>query len=285
MMFKGLAVAILLTAAPSIAAPQAPPPRVVATIGPLHGLVAAVMDGLGKPALLMKDGGSPHNYALRPSGARALHRAQVIFWIGPALEAFLVRPLKTLGQGARAVALMDAEGITLRGTNAHIWLDPGNARAMVTAMANTLAALDPARAAAYRANGARTLERIDALDKELDKTLAPFRGRPYVVFHDAYRYFQHRYRVPHAAALTRHPERPPGARKLSRVRQIMIRTNVRCAFAEPGTSPALMTALVRGTRASMATLDPLGAALTPGRDTWFTLMRYLAGALTGCLNN
>ncbi len=272
------AAALALTASPVAAAP-----KVVATIGPLHGLAASVMAGLGTPELLVKGRASPHTHALRPSGARALHRARVIFWIGPVLEAFLVRPLKTLGPGARAVALTDAKGITRINTDPHIWLDPGNARAMVIAMADTLAELDPTQAAAYRANAGRTIQRIDALDRELDAALVPVRGLPYVVFHDAYRYFQRHYRVPHQAALTRHPGRAPGARRLSRVRRTMIEAGVSCGFVEPGFTPALMATLVRGTKARIATLDPLGAALPPGPEFWFTLMRNLASALTGCL--
>lgn len=284
-MFMGLPTGVALTLAVvlTVTAPTLAAPRVVATIVPLHGLAAAVMDGVATPELLLKRGASPHAYALRPSDARALHRARVIFWIGPALETFLVRPLGTLGRGARVVALADAPGITRIGTDPHIWLDPANARVIVTAMAETLAAVNPAHAAAYRANAGRTNRRIRALDHELNAALGPVRGLTYVVFHDAYQYFQRRYRVPHAAALTVSPERAPGARRLRQVRRTLTRGGVRCAFAEPGMTPAVMQTLVRGTKARIATLDPLGVGLAPGPGAWFALMRGLAKSLVACL--
>jgi len=75
-------------------------------------------------------------------------------------------------------------------TDPHLWLDPRNAVAMTQAIAVTLARIDPAHAGAYRANAAREIAMLKVLDKELAAALAPIRGRPYLVFHDAYHYFE-----------------------------------------------------------------------------------------------
>lgn len=88
-------------------------PAVVASIKPVHSLVAAIMDGVGEPALLVGGGGSPHTYALRPSDAAALQDADAVFWIGEELETFLEGPLESLPQHATVVELAEAPGLTL----------------------------------------------------------------------------------------------------------------------------------------------------------------------------
>src|SRR5690554_6934761 len=86
---------------------------VVASFKPIHSLVAGVMAGLGEPDLLVTGAASPHDYTMRPSDAAALQKARLVFWTGPGLEAFLVRPLETLAGDATVVELSQAEGIRL----------------------------------------------------------------------------------------------------------------------------------------------------------------------------
>lgn len=97
---------LLVTASPSWAT-ESPVPQVVVSIKPLHSLVAGVMQGVGKPELLVKSGGSPHGYVLRPSEAQVLSRAQLIVWVGHELESFLEKPLATLGHKARQLELSE----------------------------------------------------------------------------------------------------------------------------------------------------------------------------------
>jgi zinc transport system substrate-binding protein len=87
--------------------------NVVASIKPVHSLVAGVMDGVGEPALLVKGASSPHGYSLRPSDARALDQAQVVFWIGENLETYLTKPLQALSAAAHVVPLSEVEGVRL----------------------------------------------------------------------------------------------------------------------------------------------------------------------------
>ena len=86
---------------------------VVTSIKPVHSLVSAVMDGVAAPTLLVRGAGSAHTYSLRPSDARALEEAPLVFWVGPGLETFLRGPLDTLASGARVVALADAPELEL----------------------------------------------------------------------------------------------------------------------------------------------------------------------------
>ncbi|MBI4183457.1 MAG: zinc ABC transporter substrate-binding protein [Proteobacteria bacterium] len=306
----------------------ADPPKVVATIKPIHSLIAGVMEGVGVPDLLLDGPASPHAYALKPSDARKLAAAEVVFWVDKGLEAFLAKALGALAPKARVVALSEEPGVALldareggaweehedehekkhgdsrahepesgkatalapesqghghSAVDMHIWLDPENAKAIVGAAVATLAAVDPANASRYRANGARLAARLDALDRALGVRLATLRDRPYVVFHDAYQYFERRYDLNAIGSITVSPERSPGAKRLSELRGKILDLKAACVFSEPQFEPKLVGTIVAGTGARTGVLDPLGAALSPGPDSYFLLMEGLARGLADCL--
>lgn len=100
------AAAVLATCLPALALEG-----VVASIKPVHSLVAAVMEGAGEPALIVRGGGSEHAHSLRPSDAQALERATIVFRIGDRMETFLNAPLETLAINARVISLEDTPGL------------------------------------------------------------------------------------------------------------------------------------------------------------------------------
>ncbi len=100
----------ILAATVFCGAANADVPDVVTDILPVQSLAAQVMDGLGTPDVLLRPGASPHGYALRPTEARALQEAELVFWVGPALTPWLTGPLETLSGEALHVALLDAAG-------------------------------------------------------------------------------------------------------------------------------------------------------------------------------
>lgn len=165
----------------------------------------------------------------------------------------------------------------------HVWLDPDNARSMVDAIVETLSAVDSRHAAAYADNGERLKARIRALDAELREILAPVSQRPYIVFHDAYQYFERHYGLSPVGAVTVSPERRPGARRLVEIRRRIENIDAACVFAEPQFNPDMVRAVTRGTGARRGILDPLGAELDPGADLYFRLMKKMAAALRDCL--
>ena len=299
-------------------------PRVAASIKPIHSLVAGVMKGAGEPVLIVRGGASPHTYSLRPSGMRALQSARLVFWVGGELEVFLRKPLASLSGGARAVALSRAKGMFLlsggrdragdhhdehaggkghgHGGNKaheaedahghgdhgeadmHIWLDPVNARRMVGVIEAELSRADEGRAALYRANALRLKRKLEALESEIRALLKPVAGVPYIVFHDAYRYFESRFGLSPLGSLTLSPERSPGAKRLAAIRRKIRALGARCVFAEPQFTPRLVETVAAGSGARVGELDPLGADLTAGEEMYFSLMRGLASSLTNCLS-
>ncbi|MGH6620132.1 MAG: zinc ABC transporter substrate-binding protein ZnuA [Alphaproteobacteria bacterium] len=310
----------------SLSAPARAEVQVVASIIPVHSLISGVMEGVGKPHLLVPAGASLHTFALRPSDARRLEQAQAVFWVGPTLETFLDRPLKALARKAEVVALAGADGVKQlpfreggpwdehadgdepgkhgeksrsdtghaqehghdhghahHGTDGHIWLDPKNAIAMTRTIAKELGHVDPANKARYEANAAGIAARIEELDKELAAELAPLKGERYIVFHDAYQYFEARYGLTPAGSITVSPETSPGAKRITEIRTRVLKDRATCVFSEPQFEPRLVASLVQGTQAKTAALDPEGATVDPGPEAYFDIMRKLARSLTGCL--
>jgi len=167
----------------------------------------------------------------------------------------------------------------------HIWLDPHNAMAMARAISAALEAVDPAHQDRYRHNTAVLLERLRALDQELTTQLAPVRNKPYLVFHDAYHYFEQRYGLSVVGSLTVSPEQKPGARRIKEIRDRIGDNRVLCVFSEPQFDSALVNTLLEDTSVKRGVLDPLGTDLAAGTDAYFQLLRNLAASLTGCLGS
>jgi len=318
----------LLMATALVAALSIPPAMamdgVVASIKPIHSLVAAVMEGTGNPELVVKGAASPHTYTMRPSEAGMLEDAKVIFWVGEGVETFLEKPLETLAGGAKVVKLSEIPGMTLldmreggtfevhnhgeeeheheheaeeaghdhdeghadhdHGKDMHVWLDPENARLMVHQIAATLAEADPENAALYEKNAAALDERFDELTAEIQKTVEPVRGQPFVVFHDAYHYFENRFGVEAAGSITVSPEQMPSAQRLEEIRDKVAELKAACVFAEPQFDPKFANVVIEGTNASTGVLDPEGASLEEGPELYFTLVGNLAKSLADCLS-
>lgn len=282
----------LLVAPPVFAAPQ-----VVVSLKPMHSLVASVMEGVGEPVLLVKSGASPHNYALRPSEARALKSAQLIVWVGEGLETFLRKPLSTLGNKARILVLSEALESKLLPTRSagewsrtatdhdhgnkdlHLWLNPVLAGDIVRVTTEALSDLDPENATRYAANAEKTLVKLHRLDIELTSELGPVKAVPYVVFHDAYQYLEKHFGLGAMAAITLSPERAPGLLRLREIREAIAEHKARCVFAEPQFEPKVIKLLTKGMPLSTAVLDPLGSQVPEGPEAYFTLMRELSASL------
>lgn len=281
-------------------------PSVVASIMPVHSLVAGVMDGVSTPDLLLPKASSPHDFALRPSDAKKLNEADVVFWIGPALEGFMEKTLLVNPTNpGKSVTLIDLATVRLLPREGgvwekhdhdgehehermvidpHIWLDPVNAQAMVTAIENALIKVDAVHAMQYQNNAATLRKKLQALDEELATLLANDKKTPFIVFHDAFQYFEKRYGLNGAGAITVNPEQKPSAKRLNELRARVQKSGVRCIFAEPQFNDGLINSIVEGSQAKRGTLDPLGADETTGQDAYFLMMRHLAQTAHLCLD-
>ena len=166
----------------------------------------------------------------------------------------------------------------------HVWLDPINAKAIVHEIEEALVKADPKNAQKYEANADRISGEMDQLVKELRAQLQPVQDKGFIVFHDAYQYFEQRFGVSAIGSITVSPEVMPGAERVSVLRNKIKDLKATCVFSEPQFEPKLVTTLVEGTGARTGVLDPLGASLTKGPDLYFQLVREMARSLKECLS-
>ncbi len=308
--FRLLLVAIAAWAASAVWAQAEVDAKILATIKPVHALVAQVMGATGSPQLLVGGSASPHAYVMKPSDAKKLAVAEVVFRMSAEVEPFTIKAAKSLPAATVLVTLQQAPGVVtlpLREGGAfedhtheaahahvhtdadggevdgHVWLDPANAKAMLDQIAETLGRRTPASAALYRANAASAKAGIDALASDLERELSPLAGKPYIVFHDAYQYFEKRFGLSVAGSITVNPEIPPSGKRLSALRAKITKSGATCVFGEPNFDAKVIATITEGTAARTGTLDPEGAGLQPGPALYDTLMRNLAASVKACL--
>jgi zinc transport system substrate-binding protein len=285
--------------------------RVVVTSKPIHSLVSAVMGKLGQPTLLVSGTASPHTYAMKPSDAKAVNAAQLFFRVSEDLEPFTAKLVKSLSASVRVETLADAAGLKRlekreggafeehaghaghghKGhqvkagaeIDTHLWLDPDNAGVMITRIARVLSEVDPVNAAQYAANASAQVEKHKALAADLRRELTPIAGRQFIVFHDAYQYFEAWAGLSAAGSVTTNPEVQPTGKRLSSLRAKIKAAGVTCVFAEPQFQPKVIAAVTEGLAVRTGTLDPEGTTLEPGAELYDQLMRKLAAELVKCL--
>jgi zinc transport system substrate-binding protein len=277
-------------------------PQVVVSIKPLHSLVAGVMSGVGEPALIIDGTASPHRYRLKPSQAKALSDADLIFWIGPELETFMRKPIEQLAKDATSVALIELDAIEKLDvredhgnasheghdhgeTDPHIWLDPDNAAIMVNAISAALSARDTANAKRYAKNASGLTKRLTDLAKETEAATDAIKGRPFLVFHDSYQYFEKRFGLRSLGAILNRPDVPASAKRISDVRSLLqSQSDSTCVFTEPQFNEGLAVAVAPTGNSTIDTLDPLGSAVPAGPDHYIKTVVAIRDTLVGCLN-
>ena len=311
--------------------------KVVASIKPIHSLVSYLMDGVGKPDLIVDGYASPHGFALKPSHAKMLQNADLIFWVGEDLENFLEKPLNSIAKKAEKIELIEIKGLTklkFRERNIfdehddhghddhakkeddhddhdhdkeghkeddhddhdhdeheheghahgeydpHIWLDPMNAKVILSEMAEHLIENDQKNEAKYKANLKKAHKDLDKLTKKVKSELnKDFKS---IVFHDAYQYFEKRFDVNVLGAFTVNTDVMPGAEQLAEIREIIEHDKVSCVFSEPQFNPDIIKAVAKDMNIQTGVIDPLGATLNPGKDLYFDLITNMSKSFKGC---
>ena len=168
--------------------------------------------------------------------------------------------------------------------NTHIWLDPVNAKAMVHEIEEALVEADPTNAEKYEANAEAVMVRLDALTAEITDKIEPVKDKGFIVFHDAYQNFEHRFGLTALGSITISPEVSPGARRVKEMRAKVQGLGATCVFSEPQFEPKVVATVTEGTSAKIGVLDPLGASLQDGPELYFELIRNLAASFRTCLS-
>ena len=296
--------------------------KVVASIKPIHSLASYLMVGIGKPNLIVDGYASPHGFAMKPSHAKMLQEADIIFWVGEDLENFLVKPLSSIAKKAEKIELMEIKGLeVLKFRERNIFDDhdhddhghddhgkkeddhddhghddhEGHAHGKF----DPHIWLDPVNAKVILKEMAEHLIENDEKNseiykknlakalKDIDKLIKDAKSEldksiASIVFHDAYQYFEERFNVNILGAFTVNTDVMPGAEQLAQIREIIEHDKVACVFSEPQFNPDIIKAVAKDMDIKTGVVDPVGATLNPGKDLYFDLIKNMSASFKNC---
>ncbi|EOI1370745.1 zinc ABC transporter substrate-binding protein ZnuA [Serratia sp. Lou2A] len=304
---RTLLASALLMAGPLSSASAA----VVTSIRPLGFIASAIADGVTPTEVLLPDGASPHDFALRPSDIQRLRSADLVLWVGPDMEAFLNKALVPIS-ATRKLAISELPAVKpllMKGEddddhdhageahnhadddhghhhgeyNMHVWLSPEIAKVTAIAIHDRLLELMPQNKDKLDANLRQFENLLTQTDKNVGNMLTPVQGKGYFVFHDAYGYFEKHYGLSPLGHFTVNPEIQPGAQRLHQIRTQLVEQKAVCVFAEPQFRPAVINAVAKGTKVRSGTLDPLGIGIALGKDSYGKFLNQLSNQYVSCL--
>ena len=292
---------------------------IITTIKPIDSLVSAVVGDTGKTIPLIPSETSPHEFRLKPSDARALQNGNIIFYISPHLETSIVKVFETLPKNIKIINLMEETGIehlSIRDNEAwelhdhhddkkhddhdkhaqkdehddhkskddvHIWLDPENAIKIIKKVNTELSFFFPENAKIYDKNATKIINKIKSLKKQLKKELLPIKEKPYIVFHDAYQYFEKTFGLNAVGSIALEDDIASSPKQISFIKNKIIKSKASCVFQEPQFDNKLVKTVIEGTQAKIGTLDPLGFGIKEKEDFYLQLLRNMSKNLKECL--
>lgn len=293
---------------------------VVTSVRPLGFIAAAIADGVLPTEVLLPDGASPHDYALRPSDVQRLQSADLVIWVGPDMETFLTKSMSQRAENQQIVLTTlpgiknalekeagehedehhdeddhdhgqdDSQHVDNHEEhhhhgeyNMHIWLSPEMAKQTAVAIHAKLLELMPQKKDKLDANLLYFTDKLAQTEEKVVNMLAPVKGNGYFVFHDAYGYFEKRFGLSPLGYFTINPAIQPGAQRLHQIRTQLVEHKAQCVFAEPQFRPAVINAVVKGTEVRVGVLDPLGSNIALGKDSYADFLLQLSDQYNRCL--
>ena len=312
-LFPALALPMIL----SSGVLKADVPNVVADIAPVHSLVSMVMKGIGEPQLLIPQNASPHHYAMRPSEAKALQEANLVVYLGHDMTPWLEPLFETVAASAEPLDLSEVDGVLQLsyregpvfgeheghddhddheghddhahhdhdGNDPHMWLDPENALVWLDAIASELGHIDPENAARYRANAKTAKEEISHEIHHIEDHLKSVQGQGFLVFHDAYQYFENRFGISATGSISIGDVSKPSPKRLQELKHHFEEEGIHCVLSEPQYSSKLIDSVFGGFKPHIGVADPIGVDLELGSGLYLELLENLASGIAECVNH
>lgn len=273
------------------------------TINPLYGIVSYITKGIDIPALILdKKNVDLHSYALTPSDALKIKKCDVIFMIHNDFENFSKKLNKLKQKHTKIIRVSEARDLNLLETREnnvfeedlaqdhehalydyHIWLDVNNAKYIAIMIANELSALEIKNSKIYQENLNDFIKKLQQLDQELTEELSTINTKPYVVFHDAYQYFENKYNLNSVGAIVLNQSHNINANSLIEIKELIVENHIKCIFSEPQFPAKIIDKIAKNSKVNYGVLNAEWADSNLPQDIYFVLMRNLATSLKNCL--
>ena len=290
---------------------------VISTIQPINSLVSAVIGNTGKSITIIPSEQSPHDFKLKPSDVKVLQNGNIIFYVSNHLESSITKVFKNLPKNIKLINLMEESGVNhlaIRDNDAwerhdhhghddhddhdkhgkkhddhekeddvHVWLSPDNAIKIVQKVNKVLSLYFPENSKIYNDNTTKFIDKIRNLKMELVKELSPIKNKPYIVFHDAYQYFEKTFELNAVGSVALEGDIASSPKQISLIKDKIVKSKALCVFQEPQFDSKLVKIVVEGTDAKIGTLDPLGVNISENKDFYLQLITNMAKSLKECL--
>ena len=165
----------------------------------------------------------------------------------------------------------------------HIWLDPDNAIKIVRKINKELSLFFPKNAMTYNDNSSKFINELESLKIELKKELLPIKEKPYIVFHDAYQYFERAFELNAIGSIALENDVASSPKQISFIKDKILKSQATCVFQEPQFDSKLVKTVVEGTKVRIGTLDPIGVNILEKENFYLQLLRNMSKSLKKCL--
>jgi zinc transport system substrate-binding protein len=270
-----------------MATPAAADVKVVTTIRPLALIALAVLGEHGEVTALVDNGQSPHHYSMTPSDRIALARADVLVRVDATFELYLNDIYDNLGEQREQITISELDGVVLHHDSTgeldpHLWLDTINATIFAEKLADTAARLDPENGTFFLQNRDRFNVDITTLNEQIGTALAQANSPNYVVFHDAFRYFEARYGLQHGFSLVINPDVEPSVQQILQARNIIKTSAPDCLLMEADANLAIINTMLGESGLRHVTVDLLGTGVKTDSKGYFQMLSDLAQRFSAC---
>ena len=278
------------------------PLHIVTDIAPIYSLVAQITGTTENLTLLLNSGASPHDFALKPSQAKALQKADIVIFTGLELTPWLEKPLLTLAAISTQISLLNAPKTVqhdMRESNVfgaeddhdhghdqidpHAWMDPQNAIIWLDHIAQQLGSQDTENKELYQINSKRAQLEIKEIEQQVMQQLSNHVDDKIIFFHDAYQYFEHRFNLNAVGVVTLADDAKVTPTQLKSVEKMFDDHNVRCVLTEQSTEADWVNTMA-GHQVAQAHLDPLGSGIEVNEAFYGNLIKKTADQIISCLN-
>ena len=165
----------------------------------------------------------------------------------------------------------------------HVWLSPDNAIKIVQKVNKVLSLYFPENSKIYNDNTTKFIDKIRSLKMELIKEMSPIKNKPYIVFHDAYQYFEKTFELNAVGSVALEGDIASSPKQISLIKDKIVKSKASCVFQEPQFDSKLVKIVVEGTDAKIGTLDPLGVNISENKDFYLQLLTNMTKSLKECL--
>lgn len=288
--FKKSLIGLMLVCFVGLFAPaQAEGFKVVASIAPVHSILAGLMEGVGQPELLAKDA-LPYQMQMGEAQRQQLADADALIWIGPELEAYLVPVVKDWqANGRKVVTLLDDKALKVLPSrwneterDPNFWLDTRNALILLDELTLFLIESDPGHTHVYRANRDRLYRPLADFDRRLENGYRGMKAGIGMQYYDTLQYFEQAYALKVSDVLTQAPGTAPSGERLLNFRARLAEGAYACFFTEQGIEMPELPLLTTGVKLNSVELNSFGQGFEPGPKLYELMMRHNTQAIKQC---